>query len=239
MKISNEIIQLLSKCEVNENSLKITEQLDRKTYAQLNKVLTAIGGKWNAKQKLHIFEEDVQDMIENIINTGEYSCIKKDFQFFPTPPKLAEKIVALAQINPDDICLEPSAGTGNIATLLPNCDCIELHENNRKTLVEKGLNLIYDDFLTFQPEKKYDIIVMNPPFAKEQDIEHITKAISIAEKKVVAIASASVLYKQTKKMQAFRDLVSSYNGTIEELPSESFKESGTNVNTVLIIVQKK
>ena len=238
MRIEQNIISILAKCEVEGKTLKITEQLDRKAYAQLNKVLTAIGGKWNASKKAHIFKEDVSEMIENIINTGEYSCIKKDFQFFPTPIELAKKVVELAEVRPDDNCLEPSAGVGNIAQFMPNCDVIELHEDNHKALKEKGFNIVHDDFLTFNPQKKYDVIVMNPPFAKGQDVEHTTKAIEIAQRVVVAITSASVLFKNDKKTQAFRELVASYGGTIEELPAESFKESGTNVNTCLIIVRK-
>ena len=238
MKIAREIIDLLAKCEVEGKTLKITEQLDRKTYGQLNKVLTAIGGKWNAKQRVHLFQEDVSEMIENIINTGEYSCIKKYFQFFPTPIELAKKIIKLAEITPDDICLEPSAGMGNIAQFMPNCDVIELHEDNRKTLIDKGFNLVHDDFLTFIPEKKYTAIVMNPPFSKGQDIEHVTKAIEMAERIVVAITSASVMFRNDKKTEAFRKLVAYYKGTIEELPAESFKESGTQVNTCLIVVRK-
>lgn len=238
MKIAKEIIDLLAKCEVEGKTLKITEQLDRKTYGQLNNVLTAIGGKWNAKQRVHLFQEDVSEMIENIINTGEYSCIKKDFQFFPTPIELAKKIIKLAEITPDDICLEPSAGMGNIAQFMPNCDVIELHEDNRKTLIDKGFNLVHDDFLTFIPEKKYTAIMMNPPFSKGQDIEHITKAIEMAERVVVAITSASVIFRNDKKTEAFRKLVAYYGGTIEELPAESFKESGTQVNTCLIVVRK-
>ena len=45
MRIEKEIISLLAKCQVEGNHLRITEQLDRKRYAQLNKVLTALGGK--------------------------------------------------------------------------------------------------------------------------------------------------------------------------------------------------
>ena len=239
MKIKKEIIDLLEKCEAEGQALRITEQLDRKTYTQLNKVLTAIGGKWNAKQRVHLFQEDVSEMIENIINTGEYSCIKKDFQFFPTPIELARKMIKLAEITTDDICLEPSAGVGNIAQFMPNCDVIELHEDNRKTLTEKGFSLVHDDFLTFVPEKKYTAIVMNPPFSKGQDIEHVAKAIEMAERVVVAVTSASVMFRNDNKTVAFRELVASHGGIIEELPAGSFKESGTIIDICLIVVNKQ
>ena len=232
MKIEKEIISLLAKCQVEGNHLRITEQLDRKTYAQLNKVLTALGGKWKAAKKVHEFAEDVEALL------GEYSCIKKDFQFFPTPPDLAAQVVAMAGIRPGEQCLEPSAGTGNIAALMPDCDCIELNEKNRKTLQEKGLRIVAEDFMSFEPQKEYDVIVMNPPFSKGQDVAHITKAIGMAKRCVIAISSASVLFRTDSRTQAFRELVAQYGGSIEELPAESFKESGTMVNTALIKVFK-
>ena len=121
---------------------------------------------------------------------------------------------------------------------MPHCDCIELNEKNRQALQAQGLHLIHNDFLTFEPQKDYDVIVMNPPFNKGQDIAHITKAIQIAKRCVIAIASASVLFKNDNKTKAFRELVAQYKGTIEELPASSFKESGTMVNTVLIKINK-
>lgn len=239
MKIEKEIISLLAKCQVEGNHLRITEQLDRKTYAQLNKVLTALGGKWKAAKKVHEFAEDVEALLEEVITMGEYSCIKKDFQFFPTPPNLAAQVVAMAGIRPGEHCLEPSAGEGNIAVLMPDCDCIELNEKNRKVLQEKGLRVVAEDFMSFEPEKTYDVIVMNPPFSKGQDVAHITKAIGMAKRCVIAISSASVLFRTDSRTQAFRELVAQYGGSIEELPAESFKESGTMVNTALIKVFKQ
>lgn len=35
-------------------------------------------------------------------------------QLFPTPPPLARRMVALADIRPEHFVLEPSAGTGNL-----------------------------------------------------------------------------------------------------------------------------
>ena len=80
---------------------------------------------------------------------------------------------------------------------------------------------------------------MNPPFSRGQDIEHVTKAIEIAERVVGAVTSASVMFRNDNKTVAFRELVASYGGTIEELPADSFKESGTGVNTCLVIVNKQ
>ena len=80
---------------------------------------------------------------------------------------------------------------------------------------------------------------MNPPFCKGQDAAHIIKAINIAERTVVAIGGSGIMYRDDKIYRQLRELVKQYNGTIEELPEKSFKDSGTNVNTCLVIVNKK
>ena len=80
---------------------------------------------------------------------------------------------------------------------------------------------------------------MNPPFSKGQDIAHTTKAIEMAERVVVAVASASVMFRNDNKTVAFRGLVASHGGTIEELPAGSFKESGTPIDTCLVIENKQ
>lgn len=239
MKIEKDLIQTLAACEVESNKLYIRLQLDRKTYEQLNKVLQAIGGKWKSNLKAHVFESDVEDVLQDIILTGEYENIKKDYQYFPTPAELAAEIVVRANIRSGDRCLEPSAGEGNIAFHLPeNTHVIELNEKNRQKLIDKGFNLIHDDFMTFEPESEYDVIVMNPPFAKQQDIAHVTKAIRIAKRTVVAIMSQGVMWRTDSRSTSFRALVASYAGTVEELPANSFKESGTNINTCLVVVNK-
>jgi predicted RNA methylase len=238
MRIDSAIIEVLAKAEVSGNTLRLTEQLDRKTYQQVSKVLSAIGGKWNSPKKCHIFADDVEDILQRIILTGEYTSEKTEYQFFPTPDELAAETVRFANITPDDVCLEPSAGRGAIAKYMPGCDCVELNPKNRAFLEEQGFKLVHDDFMTFEPDKKYSVIVMNPPFAKQQDIIHVTKAIHMATRCVVAIMSASVLFRTDKRTAEFRALVESYGGTIEPLPESSFKESGTAVNTCRVVVNK-
>lgn len=239
MKISTEVIEVLAKADVSGNTLKITEQLDRDLYLKVNKVLKAIGGKWQSSKKCHVFESDVEDILQNIILTGEYTDVQTEFQFFPTPEELAKQLVAEADIKEGEICLEPSAGRGNIARFMPGCDCIELNPDNHKFLVDNGFNVIADDFMTFEPLKEYDVIVMNPPFCKQQDIAHVTKAINLAKRCIIAIMSASVMWRTDKRSTEFCALVESFGGTITLLPEKAFKESGTMVNTCKVVVRKE
>ena len=43
-------------------------------------------------------------------------------------------------------------------------DCIEIDALLRNTLEGRGFRVIHDDFLSFQTQKRYSLIVMNPPF---------------------------------------------------------------------------
>ncbi|VCW98734.1 hypothetical protein BANRA_04045 [Acinetobacter baumannii] len=89
--------------------------------------------------------------------------------FFPTPKSVVEKMVDLAHIQPNQRVLEPSAGWGHIADILKeqgiNVDTVELSPSRRELLELKGHNIVGEDFLAFNPDEKYDRIIMNPPLA--------------------------------------------------------------------------
>ncbi len=240
MKINDDVMKILANSQVEDNKLFLPIQLDRKLYVSTNKILEELGGKWNRKAKAHLFETSPEDMIQEIIMTGEFEFKQKIYQFFPTPPELAKRMVDLADIRSGERCLEPSAGTGNIARFLPaGTDCIELMPENRTRLKEENFNLVWDDFMSFPPDSgPYDVIIANPPFSRQQDLSHITKMIAMAKRCVIAVASASVLYRENQKTRAFRDLVAEFNGQIDFLPENSFKNSGTMIRTVLIQIFK-
>ncbi len=238
MKVEPDVIEVLKGVETEGSRLRITQKLDRAMYQKVNKTLAGLGGKWSSREKAHIFEKDVSEIIRQIVETGEYKDLKADFQFFPTPPELAKKVVEMAEIRDGESCLEPSAGRGGIAQFMQGCDCIELNPDNAAYLREHGFNVVHDDFMTFEPEKDYDVIVMNPPFNKGQAVAHVTKAILIAKRCVIAITDAGIMFRYDKATTAFRELVKSYGGTIEPLEAGEFKESGTMVKTVIIKVMK-
>lgn len=238
MKIKDEVIEVLKTARVEGNLLFLAGKLDRKLYQDVGKLLKEIGGKWSPAKGATVFKDSPEDIICDIINTGEFVSEKKAYQFFPTPEKLVKEILSSVEIRPDWACLEPSAGRGNIAKHLPNCDCVELNPSNREYLIQNGFNLIHDDFMTFKPEKTYNAVVMNPPFEKQQDIKHVTKAIGIASDLLVAIVSASAMFRTDKSYIEFRELVATLGGTITPLPPKAFAESGTCVNTALVTIRK-
>ncbi len=237
MKASNAAIDVLANSRTDGNILYLPpQQLDRPLYMAVNKALEALGGKWNRKEKGHIFPDDPSGAIEQLLQTGEYISAKVEYQFFETPEWLAVKMVELACVREGEWVLEPSAGRGAIARHIPGCDCVELNPDNRRYLEENGFNVVGEDFLAFN--QPYDAIIMNPPFTRQQDVDHITHAITLAGRVVIAIASASVLFRTNRKTEEFREMVWGYGGTIEPLPEGTFKESGTAVNTCLVVVEK-
>lgn len=238
MRINNDVADVLGNVRVEGNNLFLSGiQLDRKLYLDVNKVIESIGGKWNRKTKAHVFDSSPEDIIEQILISGEYTDEKKEYQFFETPEGIAKKLIKMADIQDGETVLEPSAGKGAIAKFVNGCLCLEKNDKNRDYLIEKGFDVaMSDDFLNYNT--KHDVIIANPPFTKQQDIDHVTHMIELANRVVVSVMSTSVIFRSNKKTVEFRELVESFGGTIEPLPEKSFSESGTNVNTCIVKVMK-
>ncbi|PCI03422.1 MAG: hypothetical protein COB78_10720 [Hyphomicrobiales bacterium] len=116
LQIKQDVLKVLDKSEIDGNQLMLGGgQLDRKLYTDVNKVLVAIGGKWDRSAKAHLFDGDVSEVLEPILETGEYNRIKQDFGQFDSPAGVVDRVIELAEIELDTRVLEPSAGNGNIA----------------------------------------------------------------------------------------------------------------------------
>lgn len=244
--IDDDIKNLLMNLRIEGNIAYITQQLDRDTYMRLNKALEVLGGKWNRSARGHIFPGDPSEKIAEAMQEGQVVDVKKTYEFFATPPGIANMLVARAGIEPGMKVLEPSAGHGAIADVVRamcnDCqvDVIEIEPSNRVVLKESGYKLVGKDFMKYRKKKPlYDRIVMNPPFSKQQDIDHVLHAWKFLKPggRLVSVMAASIGFRTNKKAEAFQELLSTH-GTMEDLPEESFKESGTGVNTVMVVIDK-
>ena len=74
-------------------------RLAPKLYAKVNDMLNTIGGKWNTNRQAHVFTENPQSMIDELIANGEIFTFK-DFEFFYTPPAVIPLVMAKAGIRP-------------------------------------------------------------------------------------------------------------------------------------------
>lgn len=250
------ILEILKQCEVNKENKTIilpNIQLERKLYQKVAKKLEGIGGKWNKKAKVFVFEDDTLDYFDDICNGDEIN-IKKEFQFFATPQDIAEQVASYARYNwhetPSKVLksriLEPSAGKGALISALKQyhgnilVDCYEAFEPNVKYLKEnlsENINFLGSDFLQAKDEEIYDCIIMNPPFNNKQYVDHVMKAWKMLNKsgKLIAIVPPSWQNNSNKKETSFKEFVKKHCTEICNLDKGSFKESGTMVETMILI----
>lgn len=88
--------------------------------------------------------------------------------------------------------------------------------------------------------KGYNRIYMNPPFEEGQDIDHVQHAYKILAPggQMVAVMSEGPFFRGDRKATEFREWLEGVGGYSEQLPEGSFKESGTGVNTRLVVIMK-
>ena len=125
--------------------------------------------------------------------------------FYPTPEKLAEKLLQGLRWDRIESVLEPSAGKGDLARYVAgrlyysrnrwpahdsgswakairdaDIDCIEIDPALRNVLEGEGFRVVHDDFLTYETQKRYRLVVMNPPF--DNGAAHLLKALELMQR---------------------------------------------------------
>lgn len=243
MIISEEVLAILSICGIRDKHVTLPQQLDRKMYQAVNKVLSHAGGKWSRSSQTHEFQEPAGEIIEQILVSGEVTDIKKEFGFFETPSRLVAQMIDEAELSIDLEVLEPSAGRGAIATEVRNEGCyvmaIELLASNITALLDLDFKPIQADFLTMKQEPRFDRVLMNPPFAKQADLDHVTHALGFLKPNgiLVAIMAAGVLFRENSKTKIFHEMLKSHQANFIKLPVNSFSSSGTNVASCMLVVR--
>lgn len=165
--------------------------------------------------------------------------------------------------------LEPSAGTGSIArrcirTFKQACeewagdheryrkeyrfdnqvDVVEIQRDLAEALARECIyrKVYCMDFLALKPSSTglYDYVVMNPPFDRERDIDHVMHALDFLKPDgaLHAVMSAGTEFRETRKSIAFRSLMDKLNASWCDLPQGAFAESGTYINTCIVRVRK-
>lgn len=177
--------------------------------------------------------------------------------FYPTPEHLATEMLNMVDLKRVHFVLEPSAGKGDLVNALKDkmyylgysditqksgsdveIDCIEQDKNLQALLKGAGKRLIYDDFLNFETYKKYDLVMMNPPFSEGD--KHLLKALELMKNggQVVCLLNAETLknpYSNSRKelVQKLKEL----DAKIKYFEGEFLNaERVTNVEVALIYV---
>lgn len=244
MRVEDDVLLVLTHAQTEGNALRLVGTLDRKLYERVNKVLEAAGGKWNRKAKAHLYDGDAAEAMEQIILTGWCDTKRKqNFGYFPTPIALGLQVAELACIEAGSAVLEPSIGQGHLAEAIkrvqPGASITgyELLPENIAKCVGR-FSTTEADFLKVEVVPQFDCVVMNPPFAKQADIWHVQHALKFLKPggRLVSIMSASVTFRDNKLTTAFRELVDERGGEITQNDQGAFKESGTMVNTVTVVI---
>lgn len=245
------LAESLLKCKVEGNIVSLPPISDGAlpNYADVRKALLNAGAKY--KRNTFVFESEAQPYIDRLVN-GDSVNIKKEFQFFSTPKEVAEMMMEqLPEPENSDYSekvLEPSAGEGAlikgfyeyIGREIP-VDCFELMDINRKKLAKiPRVNILGDDFLKCDLREVYNIVIANPPFTKNQDIDHIRKMFTVLKPggTLVTLSSNSWKRGSQKKQLEFKEWLEWLNAETTDIEPGAFKESGTEVGAIMIVIHK-
>ncbi len=161
------------------------------------------------------------------------TAVSKDLQFYPTPHAVIERVLDDLLLNGHRV-LEPSCGDGRFmeAMTLHGATVygIEVDPGRAAICRQKGLSVVQANFLECPPTPEYDDVVMNPPFYGKHYAKHIAHAMKFLKPggKLTAILPATARYDH--------GLV---DGRWQDLPVGSFSESGTNINTAVLMKFKE
>jgi len=164
--------------------------------------------------------------------------------FFPTPTRIADRMVTAADVRPGDRVLEPSAGTGRLADAAQAAGAtVHVAESShllREELTARGHQLVGEDALRISGT--YDKILMNPPFENGQDIAHVRHAFEhnlAPGGTLVSVMGEGAFFRERAADREFRDLLDDH-GHSEKLPEGTFKEGDhpTGVSTRMVVLHK-
>ncbi len=251
MNVTQPVLDVLSRSACTSSGLVLSAALDRKLYLQVAKVIEAAGGKWDRSLQAHVFAGDAAEAIEPIILTGKVSDQRREFDFFETPPALARRLAQMADVRGarGKAVLEPSAGRGALvlAALAEGAGRVdwvekdERHKSALEALSPARCSGQICDFFELNHDPSYDVVLMNPPFSKRQDIAHVRRAFGFVRPggRLVSVMSAGVVFRQDALGVQFREWLRDHDSMIDNLPSGSFKASGTSVNAVVVVIIKE
>lgn len=173
-----------------------------------------------------------------------------DLGDFQSPPEVARRVIALADIRKDHRVLEPSAGLGNLASLAAaiteEVTCVEIDADRAAALIyaDKYEVVRHADFLSQEEGRgwshDFDRVVMNPPFAKGAAIRHVMKAFDCLKVggRLVAVMPWAIMWRTDELHTAFRAFMEKHKAEVHRLPDNSFKDAGTSVATVIVVINR-
>lgn len=166
-----------------------------------------------------------------------------NLQFYPTPANVVECIRFRADLKPFQRVLEPSAGTGRLVNMAVAAGCkvtaIELDWSRAIRLrwhTWRVAEVWRANFLDvhFPPEKRFERVLMNPPFNPNLDVRHVLHAWDSAlaeDGLLLAVVTRRFLRAKDGQSARLRHIVEQ-RGEYHPLPDNRAK--GATRRTVLL-----
>lgn len=183
--------------------------------------------------------------------------------FYPSPEPVIELLMEGTKLSESMAILEPSAGKGdildwivkqlqikrygyssdfNLELVQRNLFAIEIEPELQAILIDKGYKLIDSDFLSYTPERDFDLIVMNPSF--DVGAKHLLHAMEIdpyAEIRCLLNAD-TIANPYTKERQLLIEKLSACDAVVENLGqcfAAAERKTGVAVAMVEIPAQER
>ena len=240
--------EILKHCTLEDGVLKLPQvQFNKKSYAEAKKWIEEAGGSWQGWKVQGFTFPFNPERVFSILKDGKRCNLQQDYQFFETPADVADWLVMLAGgIHEDDTVLEPSAGRGALVKAIHRAcpsvmvECYELMPENREFLHTLSNVILLDEDFTKDSVGSYTKIIANPPFSDNQDIEHVRLMYERLEEGgiLAAITSQHWKFASEKKCVEFREWLEEVHGEVFEISAGEFKESGTTVSTMAVVIKK-
>lgn len=200
--------------------------------------------------------EAVQRVAASLLTETRRSEAQIRLQQFSTPLPYAWLVARAAKIQPDELVLEPSAGTGNIASMAKACGA-KLILNEVDPFRAQLLTILFggnvrqldgehiDDLLGggLQPS----VIVMNPPFsssvARSNDKEIAAKHLIAAAKRLATggrlVAVMPTRFGRDQSCAYWKRAISMLAPRLSiTIPGATYRKLGTSVDTQLMVFDK-
>ena len=245
--LSPEVVDVLRRSRTDGYILRLPEgQLERALYTSVDKAIRMLGGKWDRRQGGHIFPFDPSFKVAAAISNSKVVSRQQALQLFETPQALAVELVGELGDIKGKTCLEPSAGRGRIVTELLSAGagevaCVEIDADNGNDLERQGHSVLVADFLGVSADTMTcDAVAMNPPFTRNQDIQHVRHAFACLRPggRLASIVSEHGFAGNERECTEWRGWLRSLSAKIEIIPAGAFKKSGTSIQTRMIVVTK-
>jgi hypothetical protein len=257
----DEVRAVLHEASLDGKQLRLPEgTLPKALWQAVHDVLKGMGAAGGSRRGMpYRFETDRSADLRAFVAGGPAPQPERTTKgWVPTPAALATHVVArfaeLGRLRDKFRMLEPSAGCGAlidaVLKVIPNADvcAVESDPDRARALQQRGRFPVhqrtFEDYAAWYGGtllRKYDLIIMNPPYAVTGNrtiwIDHVRLAWDLLAEggRLVAILPG-VDWSRGKPAALRGDLVGDVH--IETLPARSFRESGTDFDTCVLAVTK-